>query len=101
MYIEHLTEKEINAFREITPLKANGKIVPYKVFCNGKFYNDPRGKSEHTVFLDDFSCTVTWAQPETKELLQKHYIENFMSQLFEDYMENYEKYLYSKNEQTL
>lgn len=101
MYIEKLTEKEINAFRENTPLKAKGKIVPFKVFCAGKCYDDPRGRSEHAVFLDDFSCTVTWANQETKEILQKHYVENFMSQLFEDYMENYEKFLNSKKEQTI
>ena len=101
MYIEQLTEIEINAFRKITPLKANNKIIPFKVFCNGKCYNDPRGNSDYAVFLDDFTCKATWAFPETKELLQKHYVENFMSQIFEDYMENYEKYLNLKKEQTL
>ena len=101
MYIEQLTEKEIDAFRKITPLKVNGKIVPFKVFCNGKCYNDPRGKSDYAVFLEDFTCKATFAYPNTKEILQKHYVENFMSQLFDDYIENYEKYLTSKEDKTL
>ncbi len=91
MYVEQLDERHINAFRKITPLKVNNKPIAYKIFCNGVWYDDPRGKSEYAVFFKDYSCKATFAMPETKVILQKHYVENFMSQLFPDYMENYEK----------
>ena len=91
MYVEKLNENHINAFRKITPLKVNNKPIPFKIFCNGKWYDDPRGKSDYAVFLKDYSCTATFISSETKVLLQKHYVENFMSQIFPDYMENYKK----------
>lgn len=91
MYVEQLDERHINAFRKITPLKVNNKPIPYKILCNGIWYDDPRGKSDYAVFLKDYSCTATSALPDTKVILQKHYVENFMSQIFPNYMENYKK----------
>lgn len=92
-----LTEEQIEYFRSITPLKVNGEIVPFKIVCEGKFYPDPRGKSDYVVYIKDFSCVATYAFESTKSKLQQHFV-NFMANEFEGYLEDYQAILEQKTE---
>ncbi len=92
-----LTEKEIELFRSLTPLKVDNKLIPFRICCNGKFYADPRGFSPYIVHISDFSCRVSYPVPGTKEKLQEHFV-SFMSNLFEDYAEDYQAFLDKKAE---
>ena len=95
-----LTEKDIELFRELTPLEINGELIPFKIVCEGKFHQDPRGNSKCVVYLTDFTCTATYMSKEAKQILQNRYVQ-FMSDLFEDYAEDYQAFLEQKNEQNL
>ena len=92
-----LTDEQIQRFREITPIMCEGKLVPFKIVCDGKFYQDPRGKAKCIVYLTDFSCSLTDAMPGVKKALQKIYV-NFMSEEFEDYADDYQAILEQKAE---
>lgn len=84
-----LTDEQIELFRSITPLTIDGKRVPYTIFCDGKWHKDPRGTSQCTVFIRDYSCKVDTRFLETKTILQEHFVK-FMSNLFEEYAEDYQ-----------
>lgn len=92
-----LTQQQIEEFRISTPLKVDDKLVPFKIICDGKVYKDPRGNSNITVFIQDFSCKVSSLYPETAVALQNHFV-RFMSEQFEDYAEDYLAILEQKQE---
>ena len=74
MFAEILTEEQINKFRMLTPLTIEGKQINYKICCNGKFYEDPRGASKIVMFLKDYRCSVLNTDDKTQEALTNHYI---------------------------
>lgn len=85
MFVERLTEIDINKFRIITPLTVEGKIVPYRVYCNGKFYNDPRGNSPYIIFLRDYTCSLPLSSETNKSNLKRHYIKFMIDTFGEEY----------------
>ena len=94
-----LTAEQIEEFRMLTPLKVDGKLVNFKIICDGKVYEDPRGKSNLAVFIEDFSCKVASLYPETAIALQNHFVK-FMSEQFEDYADDYQTILEQKQEES-
>ena len=86
MFIEELTEYDINQFRFETPIQVDGKIVPVRVYCDDRFYDDPRGSSPYIMFLRDFSCRISHCRDEhVKKELNRLYL-RFMRKTFgEDY----------------
>ena len=95
-----LTKEQIEEFRNLTPLRIDGELIPFKNICDEKVYKDPRGKSHTTVFITDFSCKVSSLYPETAKTLQKHFV-RFMSSQFEDYAEDYLAILEQKQEKNI
>ena len=102
MFVERLTEIEINKFRILTPLTVDGKVVPYRVYCNGKFYNDLRGTSQYIVFLRDFSCSAPFATENAKANLKRHYRQFMMNVIGDEYKNALSVHLFknSSTEQT-
>ena len=92
-----LTNEQIQLFRELTPIKIDGELVPFKICCDGKWYKDPRGNTSNAIYITDYECKISTLYPETKVRLQKHFV-NFMSQLFEGYAEDYLAYQEQKAE---
>ena len=88
MFIERLTEHDIEKFRIITPLTVEGKIIPFKIHCNNTFYSDVRGSSTDVIFLKDFTLSIPFiTTDETKNALKRHY-RQFMIDTFGDEYRN-------------
>ena len=87
MFVERLTEYHINKFRILTPLTVDGKEVPFRIHCNGVFYNDIMGSSEYVIFFKDFSCSMPFADETFKSTLKRHY-RQFMISIFGDEYRN-------------
>ena len=94
MFTERLTELEIQQFKVMTPISIEGKRIPYQIVCNNKTYSDPLGSSPYTIFLRDFSCSLSYANKAAKEDLNWHY-RKFMRSIFkEEYDMALSNYLY-------
>ncbi len=94
MFIEKLTDIQIQQFKVMTPLSIDGKRIPYRIICDDKYYNDPTGSTPYAIFLRDFSCSLSYASKDTKDELNKHY-RKFMRSIFkEEYDEALSNYLY-------
>ena len=84
MFVERLSDIQIQQFRILTDLHdENGKPVNYCIYCNNKFYPDPKGSSNYAIFLTDFNCVLTYADKKIKSKLKQHYIK-FMRNIFKE-----------------
>ena len=99
MFTERLTEHQLYTFRVLTPLSVDGKPIPFRIYCNGKFYDDPRGSSQYIVFLRDFSCRLPMSDKNTKKTLNRHYLDFMRNEFGKEYEEAYSKYLLEKIEE--
>ena len=93
-----LTEAQIERFRLATPLQIDEEPIAFTIFQNGKSYHDIRGKSQTTLIFNDFSCNVDTRYPETKEILNRHYLA-YKAQIFgEEFVADLKDYLDKKSE---
>ena len=94
MFVEKLTDLQIQQFKVMTPLSINCKRIPYRIVCNDRYYNDPTGSSPYAIFLRDFSCSLSYASKDDKAELNRHY-RKFMRSIFkEEYDKALSNYLY-------
>lgn len=99
MFIEKLDEYAINRFRLTLPITVDGKRVPVRVFCNDRFYDDPRGNTPYIMFLKDFSCRISHADERVKKELNMFYI-RFMRETFgEEYDDALSVHIFKKCEE--
>ena len=102
MFIEKLTDIQIQQFKVMTPISIEGKRIPYRIVCGNRYMNDPNGSSPYTIFLRDFSCSLSYASKDTKEELNWHFRKFMLSIFKEEYDEALSNYLYRNNsEETL
>ena len=92
-----LTEAQIERFRLVTPLQIDGEPIAFTIIQDGKTYKDVRGKAETRVFFNDYSCSVSTRYPETKDLLNRHYL-SYKYQIFgEEFLADLDTYLANKS----
>ena len=95
-----LTEAQIERFRLVTPLEIDGEPIAFTIVKDGKTYKDVRGKAGSRVFFNDFSCSIDTRYPETKEILNRHYLA-YKSRIFgEEFMADLKVYLDKKEEKS-
>ena len=83
MFVEKFTQKEIELYRSLMPLKINGTNVNYSIYCNGHFYNPTKNRLNSCLFIKDFACTLSYMD-NTQKIKLNELHQDVMSKIFKD-----------------
>lgn len=83
MFTEKFTKKLAELYRELTPIKINGKEINYSICCDGIFYHATKNRDDYVLFLRDFTCSLSCLDKNQKIKLNELH-QSTMKKIFKD-----------------
>lgn len=83
MFVEKFTKEHAELYRQLAPIKIDGKEINYSISCDGIFYHATKYRDDYVLFLRDFSCYLTNIDKTFKIKLNNLH-QNTMEKIFKD-----------------